>query len=81
MKKIEMGKSRPTIFHQFETLVELSDGFSAFETKEEKPDAKAEAASPTNKYENDDFIELMGHDVKEAPKGQLEQKNRGGKKK
>ncbi|ODV65280.1 hypothetical protein HYPBUDRAFT_154093 [Hyphopichia burtonii NRRL Y-1933] len=131
MKKIEMGKSRPTIFHQFETLVELSDGsvikrrsqapkdeirmisdqrnnvlwnpnrsdivnidpnttgrvnkfkqrFSAFETKEDKPDAKAEAASPTNKYENDDFIELMGHDVKEAPKGQLEQKNRGGKKK
>lgn len=26
MKKIKLGKSRPTIFHQFETLVELSDG-------------------------------------------------------
>ena len=26
MKKIKMGKARPTIFHQFETLVELSDG-------------------------------------------------------
>lgn len=26
MKKIRMGKARPTIFHQFDTLVELSDG-------------------------------------------------------
>lgn len=26
LKKIEVGKARPTIFHQFETLVELSDG-------------------------------------------------------
>lgn len=26
MKKIKMGRARPTIFHQFETLVELSDG-------------------------------------------------------
>lgn len=26
MRKIRMGKARPTIFHQFETLVELSDG-------------------------------------------------------
>lgn len=26
MKKIQMGKARPAIFHQFDTLVELSDG-------------------------------------------------------
>lgn len=26
MRKIKMGKARPAIFHQFETLVELSDG-------------------------------------------------------
>lgn len=26
MRKIKLGKARPAIFHQFETLVELSDG-------------------------------------------------------
>lgn len=26
MRKIKMGKARPAIFHQFDTLVELSDG-------------------------------------------------------
>lgn len=26
MRKIQVGKARPTIFHQFETLIELSDG-------------------------------------------------------
>lgn len=26
MRKIRLGKARPAIFHQFETLVELSDG-------------------------------------------------------
>lgn len=26
MKKIQLGKARPAIFHQFEVLVELSDG-------------------------------------------------------
>lgn len=26
MKKIQMGKARPAIFHQFDTFVELSDG-------------------------------------------------------
>lgn len=26
MRKIKQGKARPAIFHQFETLVELSDG-------------------------------------------------------
>lgn len=26
MRKIKLGKARPSIFHQFETLVELSDG-------------------------------------------------------
>lgn len=131
MRKIKLGKARPTIFHQFETLVELSDGsvikrrsqapkdeirmindqrnsslwnpnrsdistsdpnatgkvnkfkqrFSAFES-EPSPEVKSETQSPNTPNENDHFIELMGHNVKEVTGGQLfNKKAKKGKKK
>lgn len=113
MRKIKLGKARPAIFHQFDTLVELSDGsvikrrsqapkdeirmisdqrnhplwnpnrsdlsvadpnatgkiskfnqrFASFaaEVEEEVQDASEE--------KNDDFVELMGHNVQEVQKG------------
>lgn len=118
MKKIKLGKARPTIFHQFDTLVELSDGsvikrrsqapkdeirmindqrnstlwnphrsdlvtvdpnatgkvnkfkqkFSTFETKQESelPEEDSEESRATS---NDDYIELMGHNVSEVQAG------------
>lgn len=117
MRKIEMGKARPTIYHQFDTLVELSDGLvirrrsqapkdeirmisdqrnsqlwnptrqdlvtsdpnatgkvSKFQQKyaefglENKPNETGKAPT-TNERINDDFVELMGHDVKEVQTG------------
>lgn len=128
MKKIKLGKARPTIFHQFETLVELSDGsvikrtsqapkdeirmindqrnsllwnpnrsdintsdpnatgkvnkfkqrFSAFES--EPSESTPETQSPNTPNENDHFIELMGHNVKEVTGGSLYNKKAKGKK-
>lgn len=122
MRKIKLGKARPAIFHQFDTLIELSDGsvikrrsqapkdeirmisdqrnhplwnpnrsdlsvadpnatgkiskfnqrFASFaaEVEEEKAqDTNVQDAKVSSEEKNDDFVELMGHNVQEVQKG------------
>lgn len=107
MRKIKLGKARPTIFHQFETLVELSDG-SVIKRRSQAPKDEIRmindqrnsllwnphrsdlvtvdpnATGKVNKFKqrfadfdeqesgegkDDDFIELMGHNVQEVASG------------
>lgn len=116
MRKIKLGKARPAIFHQFETLVELSDGsvikrrsqapkdeirmindqrnstlwnpnrsdlvtvdpnatgkinkfkqrFATFDGSSSDPNALDKDEGSSN---NDEFIKLMGQNVKEVASG------------
>ena len=107
MRKIKLGKARPTIFHQFETLVELSDG-SVIKRRSQAPKDEIRmindqrnsllwnphrsdlvtvdpnATGKINKFKqrfgnfdeqesgqgkDDDFIELMGHNVQDVASG------------
>lgn len=133
MRKIKLGKARPAIFHQFETLVELSDGsvikrrsqapkdeirmindqrnstlwnphrsdlstinpnatgkvnkfkqrFSSFEQKETQGETSAhsEDINPKDTSKQDDYIELMGHNIEEIKGGKLLDKKSNKKKK
>lgn len=112
MRKIKLGKARPAIFHQFDTLVELSDG-SVIKRRSQAPkdeirmisdqrnhplwnpnrsDLSVSDPNATGKIskfnqrfstfaqeepeeilkeeeKQDNFIELMGENVKEVQKG------------
>lgn len=137
MRKIKLGKARPAIFHQFETLVELSDGsvikrrsqapkdeirmindqrnstlwnphrsdlasinpnatgkvnrfkqrFSSFEQKEPQvmavgqTDNVTENENDQTETKQDDYIELMGHNIEEIKGGKLLDKKSNKKKK